>query len=86
MIHSEASGPTAATCHAVADVPVTCEEREKAKKVTYGIVYGLSAWGLAKGPSGLGIEVSQAQALISSFLNHFRGVQPGVALIFTLVL
>ena len=58
-----------------ADAAVTCEEREKAKKVTYGIVYGLSAWGLAKGPAGLGIEVSQAQTLISSFLNHFGGVQ-----------
>lgn len=72
------SGRSVATCHAFADVPVTCEEREKAKKVTYGIVYGLSAWGLAKGPAGLGIEVSQAQALISSFLNHFRGVQTGL--------
>ena len=54
---------------------MTAEEREKAKRVTYGIVYGLSAWGLAKGPAGLGIEVAQAHTLISSFLNHFKGVQ-----------
>lgn len=56
------------------DVAVTSEERDKAKRVTYGIIYGLSAWGLAKGPAGLGIQVGQAQNLITSFLNHFYGV------------
>ena len=71
----EILGCSPASYGACADAAVTGEEREKAKKVTYGIVYGLSAWGLAKGSAGLGIEVSQAQALISSFLNHFRGVQ-----------
>ncbi len=50
------------------------EEREKANRVTYGIIYGLSPWGLAKGPGGLGIHVGQAQNLITSFLNHFSGV------------
>lgn len=60
----------------VAGTPVTSEEREKAKTVTYGIVYGLSAWGLAKGPAGLGIDIGQAQNLISSFLDHFQGVMP----------
>lgn len=53
---------------------VTAEEREKAKRVTYGIIYGLSPWGLAKGPGGLGIHVGQAQNLITSFLSHFSGV------------
>jgi len=53
---------------------VLSEEREKAKRVTYGIIYGLSPWGLAKGPGGLGIQVGQAQSLITSFLNHFSGV------------
>ncbi len=57
-----------------ADRAVLSEEREKAKRVTYGIIYGLSAWGLAKGPGGLGIQVGQAQNLITSFLNHFSGV------------
>lgn len=57
-----------------ADRAVLAEEREKAKRVTYGIIYGLSAWGLAKGPGGLGIQVGQAQNLITSFLNHFSGV------------
>ena len=59
---------------ACADGPVRAEEREKAKRVTYGIIYGLSAWGLGQGPAGLGIPVTQAQALITSFLNHFSGV------------
>ncbi len=58
----------------VTDAAVASEEREKAKRVTYGIIYGLSAWGLAKGPGGLGIQVCQAQNLITSFLNHFSGV------------
>ena len=58
----------------VAGSPVTSEERKKAKTVTYGIVYGLSAWGLAKGSAGLGIDTGQAQNLISSFLDHFQGV------------
>lgn len=57
-----------------ADRAVLAEEREKAKRVTYGIIYGLSPWGLAKGPGGLGIQVGQAQNLITSFLNHFSGV------------
>ena len=59
---------------ACADAPVTVAEREKAKRVTYGIIYGLSAWGLGQGSAGLGIPVGQAQALITSFLNHFSGV------------
>ena len=50
------------------------EERAKAKMVTYGIIYGLTAWGLAKGAGGLGISVAQAQNLINSFLQHFSGV------------
>ena len=54
---------------------MTVAEREKAKRVTYGIIYGLSAWGLGQGPAGLGIPVGQAQALITSFLNHFSGVR-----------
>ncbi|KAL0046010.1 hypothetical protein WJX82_011272 [Trebouxia sp. C0006] len=52
-----------------------CRRREKAKRVTYGINYGLSPWGLAKGPGGLGIHVGQAQNLITSFLNHFSGLK-----------
>lgn len=50
------------------------EERAKAKIVAYGIIYGLSAWGLANGAGGLGISVGQAQNLIASFLQHFSGV------------
>ncbi|DBA78569.1 TPA: hypothetical protein ACH3X1_008502 [Trebouxia sp. C0004] len=57
------------------DRPVVSEEREKAKRVTYGIIYGLSPWGLAKGPGGLDIQVGQAQNLITSFLNHFSGLK-----------
>ena len=64
-----------------ADVAVTSQERERAKKVTYGIIYGLSAWGLGQGPAGLGMPVAQAQALITSFLNHFSGVSTWLLLL-----
>ncbi|DBB18346.1 TPA: hypothetical protein ACH3X3_000002 [Trebouxia sp. C0006] len=57
------------------DTGQCCRRREKAKRVTYGINYGLSPWGLAKGPGGLGIHVGQAQNLITSFLNHFSGLK-----------
>ncbi|KAA6418852.1 MAG: DNA polymerase I [Trebouxia sp. A1-2] len=57
------------------DTAVLSEEREKAKRVTYGIIYGLSPWGRAKGPGGLGMQVGQAQNLITSFLNHFSGLK-----------
>lgn len=54
--------------------PVTRDERAKAKTVTYGIIYGLTAAGLANGSAGLGISVESARTLIDSFLAHFPGV------------
>lgn len=54
---------------------MTSEERAKAKTVTYGIIYGLTPQGLARGSAGLGIDVPAARALIASFLNHFPGVR-----------
>lgn len=53
--------------------PVTRDER--AKTVTYGIIYGLTAAGLANGSAGLGISVESARTLIDSFLRHFPGVR-----------
>eukprot|EP00884_Botryococcus_braunii_P006548 jgi/Botrbrau1/15895/Bobra.40_1s0077.2 len=50
---------------------VTPEERALAKRVTYGIIYGQTAFGLKAG-----LDVSQAEArdLIADFLASFHGV------------
>ena len=55
---------------------MTTEERARAKTVTYGIIYGLTPFGLAK---VLGLSVAAAQDLITSFLQRFSGVCPSPA-------
>ena len=59
----------------VADV--TKAERQKAKSIVYGIIYGQQAQGLAR---ILSIEVRAAQALIDSFLGRFPGVRASLRL------
>ncbi|MFT4035889.1 MAG: DNA polymerase I [Patulibacter sp.] len=46
--------------------------RSKAKMVNYGIVYGLSAYGLAE---RLNIERDEAQAIIDAYLDQFPGIR-----------
>eukprot|EP00775_Hariotina_reticulata_P003333 gene3333-3610_t len=58
---------------------VTPEMRERAKKVTYGIVYGLSAFGLAQQLSEQGVTKESAQQMINSFLSRFAGVRRFIA-------
>ncbi|GAB4813275.1 hypothetical protein N2152v2_000321 [Parachlorella kessleri] len=53
---------------------VSKQDREKAKRVCYGIIYGLTAWGLAQ-QQGTNLTKSSAQALINSFLDSFPGVR-----------
>jgi DNA polymerase I-like protein with 3'-5' exonuclease and polymerase domains len=55
------------------DSQTTKDDRDKCKRVVYGIVYGI-------GPSGLaaqipGMDVPGASKLINSFLHHFSGVK-----------
>jgi len=52
---------------------VTPQMRERAKRVTYGIVYGLSAFGLAQQLSEQGVTKESAQQMINSFLSRFAG-------------
>ncbi|GAX74846.1 hypothetical protein CEUSTIGMA_g2292.t1 [Chlamydomonas eustigma] len=54
---------------------ISHEDREKAKRVTYGIVYGIGPVGLAAQLQDQGVSVAAAGMLISSFLEHFSGVQ-----------
>lgn len=63
-----------ATAAKVFNVPVsqvTDEMRRKAKTVNFGIVYGISPFGLKE---RLGIPFGEAKALIDSFKSHFDGL------------
>lgn len=51
---------------------VTSDHRRKAKEVNFGIPYGVSAYGLA---SRLGIENSEAKAMIKNYFDRFPGVK-----------
>lgn len=51
---------------------VTAEMRTKVKAMSYGLAYGLSAFGLAK---QLRIENSEAKALMSDYFERFGGVR-----------
>ncbi|MGE3965576.1 MAG: DNA polymerase I, partial [Planctomycetota bacterium] len=51
---------------------ITREERNAAKAVTFGVLYGMGAFGLAR---DLRIERSEAQAFIDAFFGSFPGVR-----------
>ena len=50
---------------------VTREERSKAKSANFGIIYGISAFGLAQ---GLGIDRKEAKQLIDNYFKEFPNV------------
>ncbi|MCB9988256.1 MAG: DNA polymerase I [Rhodospirillales bacterium] len=51
---------------------VTPELRRQAKAVNFGIIYGISGWGLAK---QLGCEPADANAFIRTYLSQFNEIQ-----------
>src|SRR5499427_2466848 len=51
---------------------VTPDHRRQAKVVNFGIVYGLSAFGLSQ---NLGIEQSEARQFINSYFEKYAGVR-----------
>ncbi len=63
---------TASTVFQTAPEDLTHGMRSKAKMVNYGIVYGLSDYGLAE---RLGIERSEAKAFIDAYLARFERVK-----------
>ncbi len=63
---------TAARVFNVDPQDVTVEMRREAKAVNFGVVYGISAFGLAK---NLGISNSEASFFIEQYFNEFPGVK-----------
>jgi DNA polymerase-1 len=63
---------TAAQVFAVPPLMVTPDHRRQAKVVNFGIVYGLSAFGLSQ---NLGIEPSDAKKFIDAYFEKYRGVR-----------
>jgi DNA polymerase-1 len=51
---------------------VTADHRRQAKVVNFGIVYGLSAFGLSQ---QLGIEPSEAKQFIAAYFERYSGVR-----------
>jgi DNA polymerase-1 len=63
---------TASQVFGVPPLMVTDENRRAAKVVNFGIVYGLSAFGLSQ---NLGIEPSEARKFIDAYFEKYSGVR-----------
>jgi DNA polymerase-1 len=63
---------TAAQVFGVPPLMVTPEHRRRAKAVNFGIVYGLSAFGLSQ---QIGIEPSEAKKFIETYFETYSGVR-----------
>jgi DNA polymerase-1 len=63
---------TASQVFGVPPLMVTPDHRRQAKVVNFGIVYGLSPFGLSQ---NLGIEPSEAKNFIDAYFEKYRGVR-----------
>lgn len=63
---------TAARVFGVAESKVTSEQRSKAKMVSYGLAYGMEAYGLSQ---RLGIAVDEAASILDSYFAAFPKVR-----------
>jgi DNA polymerase-1 len=63
---------TASQVFGVPPLMVTPDHRRQAKVVNFGIVYGLSAFGLSQ---QLGIEPSEAKQFIAAYFERYKGVR-----------
>jgi DNA polymerase-1 len=63
---------TASQVFGVPPLMVTPDHRRQAKVVNFGIVYGLSAFGLSQ---NLGIEPAEAKLFISNYFEKYKGVR-----------
>ncbi len=62
---------TAAEVFGVALNDVTTDQRRKAKAINFGLIYGMSAFGLAK---QIGVDRKQSQAYIDRYFARYPGV------------
>jgi DNA polymerase I len=62
---------TASAVFAVAPDQLTDEHRRRAKAINYGVVYGISAFGLSQ---QTGVSQSEAQAYIDEYFRRYEGV------------
>jgi len=62
----------ASQVYGVAAEAVTAEQRRAAKAVNFGIVYGLTAYGLSR---DIGVSVKEAEAFISGYFDRHPGVK-----------
>jgi DNA polymerase-1 len=63
---------TAATVFGIAPELVTAEQRRAAKTINFGILYGMSAFGLSQ---ALKISTKEADRFITAYLDQFPGVR-----------
>jgi len=63
---------TASQVFGVPPLMVTAEHRRQAKVVNFGIVYGLSPFGLSQ---NLGIETGEAKKFIDAYFEKYKGVR-----------
>jgi DNA polymerase I len=63
---------TAATVFGVAPPLVTPDQRRAAKVINFGILYGMSAFGLSQ---NLGIPPKEAEKFITAYLDRYPGVR-----------
>jgi len=63
---------TASQVFGVPPLMVTADHRRQAKVVNFGIVYGLSPFGLSQ---SLGIETSEAKQFITNYFEKYKGVR-----------
>jgi len=70
--HRDIHRTTAARVFGVAPEEVTRPQRDRAKMVSYGLAYGMEAYGLSQ---RLAIEVSEAQAILDAYFLAFPAVR-----------
>jgi DNA polymerase-1 len=70
--HRDVHRTTAARVFGVAPEEVTPAQRNRAKMVSYGLAYGMEAYGLAQ---RLAIEVAEAQAILDAYFAAFPAVR-----------
>ncbi|MDH3326833.1 MAG: DNA polymerase I, partial [Gammaproteobacteria bacterium] len=63
---------TAAEIFGVSLEDVSTEQRRRAKAINFGLIYGMSAFGLAR---QLGIERGEAQTYMNQYFERYPGVQ-----------